>query len=150
VPKLLSRTSVSKSSFIKIDIQRPYTCILRNSFSSTPSIPSITYRTLVTWTPPRSHSTMSTRKKPMKVIVGGMPRTSTVSITSALRELGFTPYDYFVRLRNGDLPQWNHMLKAKYHGSRQPLDREHLDRLTGNYDVSARTPFCPNLSGRTR
>lgn len=93
---------------------------------------------------------MSTRKKPMKVIVGGMPRTSTVSITSALRELGFTPYDYFVRLRNGDLPQWNRMLKAKYHGNQQPLDREHLDRLTGDYDVSARTPFCPNLLGRKK
>jgi Sulfotransferase domain len=79
---------------------------------------------------------MTTRKKPMKVIVGGMPRTSTVSITSALRKLGFTPYDYYVRVQNGDLPQWNRMLQAKYQGSQQALNREQLDRLTSDYDVS--------------
>jgi Sulfotransferase domain len=94
----------------------------------------------------RPHSIMATRKRPMKVIVGGMPRTSTVSITSALRELGFTPYDYFTRLEKGDLPQWNRMLKAKYQGSQQALDREQLDRLTGDYDVSATKPACSTLS----
>jgi Sulfotransferase domain len=90
---------------------------------------------------------MATRKKPMKVIVGGMPRTSTVSITSALRELGFTPYDYFTRLEKGHLPRWNRMLKAKYEGSQQALDREQLDRLTGDYDVSATAPARSTLSG---
>ena len=76
----------------------------------------------------------------MKLIVGGMPRTSTVSITSALRQMGLTPYDYFVRLQNGHLPRWNRMLKAKCEGSRQALDREQLDLLTSDYDVSAATP----------
>jgi Sulfotransferase domain len=88
---------------------------------------------------------MTTRKKPMKLIVSGMPRTSTVSITAALRELGFTPYDYGIRLQNSDLPQWNRMLKAKYQGSQQALDRAQLDRLTGDYDVSATVPLRPNL-----
>jgi Sulfotransferase domain len=89
---------------------------------------------------------MTTRKKTMKLIVGGMSRTSTVSITAALRELGFTPYDDGARLQNGDLPQWNRMLKSKYQGSQQALNREQLDRLTGDYDVSATTPTHPNIS----
>ena len=84
----------------------------------------------------------------MKLIVGGMPRTSTVSIAAALRELGFTPYDYSTRLLHGHLPQWNRMPKAKHQGSQQPLDRGRLDRLTGEYDVSATPSARPAVPGR--
>ena len=72
----------------------------------------------------------------MKVIVGGMPRTSTISVTSALRTLGYMPYDYFTRLELGQLSEWNGMLAAKYQGCREPLDKDRLDRLTGDFDVS--------------
>lgn len=78
---------------------------------------------------------MATRKKQMKLIVGGLPRTSTVSITSALRHLGFTPYDFNSRIDLGHLPQWNRMLKAKYDGDDTPLDRTQLDRMTDDFDV---------------
>lgn len=80
---------------------------------------------------------MARRTKQMKVIVGGMPRTSTVSITSALRILGYTPYDYFTRLELGHLSEWNSMLAVKIHGCQEPLNKDRLDRLTGNFDVSA-------------
>lgn len=78
---------------------------------------------------------MVNRKKPMKILVAGMPRTGTVSITSALKELGFTPYDYFTRLEEGHLAHWNAMLKAKCRGQLRGLDKDSVDRLTGDFDV---------------
>lgn len=82
---------------------------------------------------------MASRTKPMKVIVGGMPRTGTISITTALRQLGFTPYDYTVRLESGHLPWWSKQLKRVYESKNGPvsLDTAQLDRLTANYDVSS-------------
>ena len=83
---------------------------------------------------------MESRRKPMRLIVGGMPRTSTVSITSALRLLGFSPYDYFTRLENGHLSQWNRMLQAKLQQRRKPLDKSVVYRLTSDYDCISDAP----------
>lgn len=76
----------------------------------------------------------------MRLIVGGMPRTSTVSITSALRGLGFSPYDYFTRLENGHLSRWNRMLEAKLQRSPEPLDESVVYRLTSDYDCISDAP----------
>ena len=76
----------------------------------------------------------------MRLIVGGMPRTSTVSITSALRVLGFSPYDYFTRLESDHLSQWNRMLEAKLQKSLGPLDKSTVDRLTGDFDCISDAP----------
>ena len=76
----------------------------------------------------------------MRLIVGGMPRTSTVAITSALRLLGFSPYDYFTRLENGHLSQWNRMLQAKLQQRRKPLDKSTVYRLTSDYDCISDAP----------
>ena len=65
-------------------------------------------------------------------------------MTSALSGLGFTPYDYDTRLKKGHLPQWNRMLKEKSQGRKGSLDKDHLDRSTGDYDViyyHRETPF---------
>lgn len=57
------------------------------------------------------------------------------ALAAALKEHGFTPYDFPDRFRNGHLPDWDKAMRAKFYGIGKPLGRDELDQLTGDFDV---------------
>ena len=57
------------------------------------------------------------------------------ALAAALKECGFTPYDFPDRLRNGHLPDWDKAIRAKFYGIGKPCGRNELDQLTGDFDV---------------
>ncbi|KAJ5785498.1 uncharacterized protein N7503_010710 [Penicillium pulvis] len=85
----------------------------------------------------------STREVPMKVIMLGFPRTGTVSLTSALKFLGFQ-HAYHGRdaltINPRDCELWWEALQAKYEGKGKEFGRKEFDQLLGHCQVVSDVP----------
>lgn len=79
----------------------------------------------------------SVRTMPMKVIVLGLNRTGTMSMYTALQQLGYHPCHgtnmWADPFRN--LTLWTEAMRAKYMGSGAPWGRRELDVVLGNFDA---------------
>jgi hypothetical protein len=88
------------------------------------------------------------RKKPMRILVLGMCRTGTTSLSVALRKLGYTPHQMReVLLHPQDLSLWQEainftLLAPSDRPSRAPYGKPELDKLLGEYDVVMDIPGC--------
>ncbi|OGM43820.1 hypothetical protein ABOM_007553 [Aspergillus bombycis] len=82
------------------------------------------------------------RQRPMKVLVLGMARTGTTSLAAAFKQLGFCPYDFEDRARQGHMDLWTEALRAKHLCQGASWGREQFDNVTGNFDVILDTPCC--------
>ena len=60
----------------------------------------------------------------------------SAALAAALKQLGFTPYDYMDRVSEGHLRDWTNAMKAKVKGTGTPWGRRDFDRLTGDFDVT--------------
>jgi hypothetical protein len=93
-----------------------------------------------------------TRTKPMRILVLGMCRTGTTSISIALRKLGYTPHQMREVLVNPkDLNLWQEainvtLLAPSDRPSKQrnlaPYGAPEFDKLLGNFDVVMDLPGC--------
>ncbi|KAL4787328.1 hypothetical protein BJX76DRAFT_354274 [Aspergillus varians] len=76
--------------------------------------------------------------KEMKVLALGMPRTGTMSLYTALNELGYTSYhmtECWLNHRNNSLLDWNKAIDAKFFGKRKRFRGEDFDRMLWRYDA---------------
>ncbi|KAL8714086.1 MAG: hypothetical protein Q9220_001814 [cf. Caloplaca sp. 1 TL-2023] len=78
--------------------------------------------------------------RPMKVLIAGMPRSGTMSLVTALKRLGYTPYDFVDRLLLDQMPLWDSALEAKFHKKGKPWGREELDRVVKGFDCVLDVP----------
>jgi hypothetical protein len=86
----------------------------------------------------------------MRILVLGMPRTGTTSISTALRKLGYTPHNMReVLVKPSELPLWQEavnvtLLPVSERPAKQrnmpPYGREEFDKLLGEYDVVTDLP----------
>ncbi|KAL5116186.1 hypothetical protein ACEQ8H_005963 [Pleosporales sp. CAS-2024a] len=89
-----------------------------------------------------------TRKIRMRVLVLGMCRTGTTTLSSALRRLGYTPHQMReVLLHPKDLALWQEGLDLTYispsqQASKKPYGKAEFDKLLGDYDVVMDIPGC--------
>jgi hypothetical protein len=91
-----------------------------------------------------------TRTKPMRILVLGMPRTGTTSISTALRKLGYTPHNMReVLIKPSELSVWQEAINTtllppdKRPAKQQnmtPYGKEEFDKLLGEYDVVTDLP----------
>jgi hypothetical protein len=89
------------------------------------------------------------RKKPMRILVLGMCRTGTTSLSTALRKLGYTPHQMRSVLANPqELLLWQEAInttllppqdRPKY---TEPYGKPEFDILLSNYDVVMDIPGC--------
>ncbi|QMW45768.1 hypothetical protein G4B11_009223 [Aspergillus flavus] len=82
------------------------------------------------------------RNREMKILILGLARTGTSSLTAALQQLGYSPYDWPDRCVLGHLPRWTEGLQAKYLSRGRPLEADEMDQLTSNFDAIIDTPCC--------
>ncbi|KAF2014128.1 hypothetical protein BU24DRAFT_210719 [Aaosphaeria arxii CBS 175.79] len=92
------------------------------------------------------------RKKDMKVLVLGMPRTDTASLAIALRRLGYTPHSMReLLIRPSEIPLWNEaahltlLTKSRLPPEKRlyrPYGRAEFDKLLGDFDVAMDLPSC--------
>ncbi|KAF2789360.1 hypothetical protein K505DRAFT_253516 [Melanomma pulvis-pyrius CBS 109.77] len=90
------------------------------------------------------------RTKPMRILVLGMCRTGTTSISTALRKLGYTPHHMReVLVHPSEIPLWQEavnttLLPPSKRPAKQrnapPYARAEFDKLLGDYDVVADLP----------
>ncbi|MCJ1307109.1 hypothetical protein MMC25_000755 [Agyrium rufum] len=90
-----------------------------------------------------------TRQVPMKVLVLGLMRTGTASMSRALEMLGYNPtYHYFTQFENpSDCDMWKEAFDAKYFGGK-PFTKENWDQLLGHVQAVTDVPaacFGPEL-----
>jgi hypothetical protein len=92
------------------------------------------------------------RKIPVRILVLGMCRTGTTSLSIALRKLGFTPH----HMRNilaspKDIPLWQEAInltllspqdRPSHQKNRAPYGKAEFDKLLGDYDVVMDVPGC--------
>ncbi|KAL8892831.1 MAG: hypothetical protein Q9215_000195 [Flavoplaca cf. flavocitrina] len=78
----------------------------------------------------------------MKVLIMGMPRSGTMSLVTALKQLGYTPYDFIDRIILGHLPLWTEALHAKFLGQGKQWGKAELDRVVKGFDCVLDVP-CP-------
>jgi len=93
-----------------------------------------------------------TRKKPMRVLVLGMCRTGTTSVSVALRKLGYTPHQMREVLMNPeDLSLWQEGINLTLVApedrpvglrNQAPYGKAEFDKLLGDYDVVMDVPGC--------
>jgi hypothetical protein len=93
-----------------------------------------------------------TRKKPMRILVLGMCRTGTTSISVALRKLGYTPHQMREVLINPkDIALWQEAINVTLLPTQdRPTNQRHLqpygepefDKLLSEYDVVMDLPGC--------
>ncbi|KAF2193062.1 hypothetical protein K469DRAFT_693120 [Zopfia rhizophila CBS 207.26] len=91
-----------------------------------------------------------TRKKPMKILVLGLCRTGTSSISAALRKLGYTPHHMREVFANPwQTPIWHEAInvtllppskRPSNQRSLPPYGREEFDKLLGEYDAVTDLP----------
>lgn len=93
---------------------------------------------------------LRTRKRPMRVLVLGLPRTGTTTVCAALRKLGYTPH----HMRNiltspSQLQLWQEAVNLTLlPPSERPIRQRHVppyglkefDKLLGDYDLVADLP----------
>ncbi|KAH8673902.1 P-loop containing nucleoside triphosphate hydrolase protein [Xylariales sp. PMI_506] len=77
----------------------------------------------------------------MKILVLGMPRTGTQSLTDALSFLGISP-GYHMREvgKNKHQDVWVDWIEAKYEGKGQPPQRKQFDQILDSFEVVADYP----------
>ncbi|BCS24050.1 sulfotransferase family protein [Aspergillus puulaauensis] len=78
------------------------------------------------------------RKKPMQVLALGMSRTGTLSLYTALNELGYNCYhmtECCLDFRNDSLLYWNKAIDVKRRGYGRELKRRHFDLMLWRYDA---------------
>ncbi|KAF2127620.1 hypothetical protein P153DRAFT_343834 [Dothidotthia symphoricarpi CBS 119687] len=87
------------------------------------------------------------RKLPMRILVLGMCRTGTTSISTALRKLGYTPHQMRSVLTNPEeLALWQEAINttllppADRPRNLAPYGRSEFDKLLANYDVVTDIP----------
>lgn len=93
-----------------------------------------------------------TRKLPMQVLVLGMCRTGTTSISVALRNLKYTPYQMReALLKPQDLALWQEAINVTLlppqersfgQESQSPYGKAEFDKLLGDYDALLDIPGC--------
>lgn len=93
-----------------------------------------------------------TRKKPMRVLVLGMCRTGTTSISTALRKLGYTPHQMREVLINPkELLLWHEAINTTLlppqdrpasQRNLPPYGKSEFDKLLADYDVVMDLPGC--------
>ncbi|GAB7362411.1 hypothetical protein MBLNU230_g2734t1 [Neophaeotheca triangularis] len=91
-----------------------------------------------------------TRTVPMRVLCLGLSRTGTMTLFTALQQLGYKPYHMAVAISSPktNFEAWSEALRAKYHNDNsgsalmKPWGREEFDKLLGNYDAVADVPCC--------
>ncbi|KAF2818417.1 hypothetical protein CC86DRAFT_375782 [Ophiobolus disseminans] len=93
-----------------------------------------------------------TRQKPMRILVLGMCRTGTTSISTALRKLGYTPHQMREVLVNPkELALWQEAINVTLlpppdrpasQRSLKPYKKPEFDKLLANYDVVMDLPGC--------
>lgn len=90
------------------------------------------------------------RTIPMRLLCLGQSRTGTMSIYTALQNLGFRVYhmNEAVKTPKTSFACWIEGVKAKFHGEGKPFGRAEFDKLLGDYDAGADVPvatFGPEL-----
>ncbi|KAL8790353.1 MAG: hypothetical protein Q9213_000706 [Squamulea squamosa] len=98
------------------------------------------------------------RDRPMKVLIMGMPRSGTMftesyanhflsneALVAALRQLGYTPYDFIDRLILGHMALWTQALRAKFLGQSKPWGKAELDRVVKGFDVRSSDQDVPSI-----
>ncbi|KAL3456151.1 NAD dependent epimerase/dehydratase [Aspergillus heterothallicus] len=91
--------------------------------------------------PRRNHQPW--RQKEMKVLAFGMPRTGTMSLYTALNELGYNCYhmaEAALDYRNGSLTNWNKAIVAKYDEIGEEFRGEDFDKMLCAYDAVTDIP----------
>ncbi|CAO2653432.1 Nn.00g028430.m01.CDS01 [Neocucurbitaria sp. VM-36] len=93
-----------------------------------------------------------TRKKSMDILVLGMCRTGTTSVSVALRKLGYTPYQMReVLVKPKDMVLWQEainvtLLPPQDRPAKQrnllPYGKSEFDKLLGDYDAIMDLPGC--------
>jgi hypothetical protein len=58
------------------------------------------------------------------------------ALAAALKQLGFTPYDFIDRFYREHFHLWDDAIKAKYHKEGTPWERVDFDLVTGDFDAS--------------
>ena len=87
-----------------------------------------------------TNTTTPGRTLPMRVLLLGLPRTNTTSLTSALRTLGYTPYTMRALLQNpSHIPTWHAALESTRHAPGLPLP---INDILSPYDAVADLPGC--------
>ncbi|KAJ5851471.1 uncharacterized protein N7529_010856 [Penicillium soppii] len=84
-----------------------------------------------------------TREVPMKVIMLGFPRTGTVSLTCALKVLGFNNAYHgrdALTFNPRDCELWWKALQAKYEGKGKEFGRKEFDQLLGHCQAVSDIP----------
>ncbi|EQL01441.1 hypothetical protein OCS_02843 [Ophiocordyceps sinensis CO18] len=77
----------------------------------------------------------------MEILVLGMPRTGSISIRHALRELGYTCFHGAILEESPEkFAFWEEAIRAKYYGEGQPFGRRELDKLLGGFNVAINYP----------
>ncbi|KAL8903472.1 MAG: hypothetical protein Q9207_003907 [Kuettlingeria erythrocarpa] len=94
----------------------------------------------VEWRTPEQLKELVKEDRPMKVFIMGMPRSGTMSLVTALKKLGYTPYDFVDRIILGHLPLWTDALRAKYLNQGQPWGRAEFDRVFKGFDCVLDVP----------
>jgi hypothetical protein len=92
------------------------------------------------------------RKKPMRILVLGMCRTGTTSLSTALRKLGYTPHQMRALLAQpSELALWQEAINTTLLAPRdrpnaqkhmEPYGRPEFDKLLSEYDVVMDIPGC--------
>jgi hypothetical protein len=85
------------------------------------------------------------RELPMKILCLGWSRTGTLSLMSALTQLGYRPYHMAMAYPNAfvEFPAWAEALELKFGRRKGRMwGREEFDKLTGRFDVC---PLCLHL-----
>ncbi|KAL2787025.1 P-loop containing nucleoside triphosphate hydrolase protein [Aspergillus keveii] len=83
------------------------------------------------------------RQSEMKVLALGMPRTGTMSLYTALNELGYNCYhmaEAALDHRNGSLKHWQAAIVAKYYDLKEDYRGEDFDRMLWRYDAVTDIP----------
>ncbi|KAL8653896.1 MAG: hypothetical protein Q9226_003651 [Calogaya cf. arnoldii] len=65
-----------------------------------------------------------------------------IALVAALRQLGYTPYDFIDRILLGQLPLWTQALRAKFRGQGKPWGKAEFDRVVKGFDCVLDVP-CP-------
>ncbi|KAL8945884.1 MAG: hypothetical protein Q9222_007637, partial [Ikaeria aurantiellina] len=74
-----------------------------------------------------------------ELIKADRPMKRTALVT-ALKRLGYTPYDFIDRLILDHMPLWDSALEAKFHNKGKPWGREELDRVVKGFDCVLDVP----------
>lgn len=62
------------------------------------------------------------------------------ALVAALKQLGYTPYDFLDRFILGHMSLWTQALRAKFLGQGKPWGKAELDRVVQGFDVRLLQP----------